>query len=164
MVQSAFSDTLRDFVLLNIDSEDKLVVVILSTYSISKSKILVIDDIDWFYPYEKLSADGKHKNQTHKEKKIIIDGKTMFDKPLTNIYDADVSNDGSVSFVVFSNSSGSIHLIQRELGLISFKWSSNFWIYIIIFIHLAALLLGLLHFTLILHNTSRSKFVGASSS
>lgn len=36
VVQSAFSDTLRDFVLVNIDSEEKLIVVILSTYSISK--------------------------------------------------------------------------------------------------------------------------------
>lgn len=58
-----------------------------------------------------MSVDGKHRNQTHKEKKIMIDGKATFDKPLTNIYDADVNNDGSVSFIVFSNSSGSIHLI-----------------------------------------------------
>jgi len=94
----------------------------------------------------------------------MIDGKTTFEKPLTNIYDADVSNDGSISFIVFSNSSRSIHLIQRDLALISFKWSSNFWIYIIMFIHLAALLLGFLHFTLILHNTQRAKMTLGGSS
>jgi len=36
VVQSAYSDSIKDFVLVNLDSEDKLVVVILSTYSISK--------------------------------------------------------------------------------------------------------------------------------
>lgn len=94
----------------------------------------------------------------------MIDGKTSFDKPLTNIYDADVSNDNGVSFVVFSNQSRSIHLIQRELPLISFKWSSNFWIYIIMFIHIAALLLGFLHFTLILHSNQRPKLSNAGGS
>jgi hypothetical protein len=113
--------------------------------------------LDWFFPFEKLSADGKHRNITYREKKIMVDGKTLFDKPMTNIYDADISNDYGVSFIVFSNSSKSIHLIQRELSLISFKWSSNFWIYIIMFIHIAALLLGFFHFTLILHNTQRTK-------
>jgi hypothetical protein len=36
VVQSAYSDTIKDFVLINIDSEDKLVVVVLSQYSIGK--------------------------------------------------------------------------------------------------------------------------------
>ena len=94
----------------------------------------------------------------------MIDGKTSFEKPLTNIYDADVSNDNGVSFVVFSNSSRSIHMIQRELPLISFKWSSNFWIYIIMFIHIAALLLGFLHFTLILHSNQRPKLTNGGGS
>lgn len=97
--------------------------------------------------------DGKHKNITYKEKRILIDGKTSFDRQLTNIYDADVSNGYDVNFIVFSSTSRSIHLIQREMPLISFKWSSNFWIYIIMFIHIAALLLGFLHFTLMIRNT-----------
>lgn len=116
-----------------------------------------------FYPFEKLSADGKHRNVTYKEKKIIIDGRTNLDKQFTNIYDADVSNDNDVNFIVFSNSTKSVHLIQREKSLISFKWSSNFWIYIIIFIHVGALLLGIFHFTLILHNTKKLKITGSNS-
>ena len=84
---------------------------------------------------------------------MTIDGKTSFDNQLTNIYDADVSNDYEVSFLVFSNSSRAIYLIQRERTAISMQWSSNFWIYIIMFIHIGAFLLGLLHFTLIVHNT-----------
>lgn len=92
-------------------------------------------------------------NVTYKEKKITIDGKSNFNRELTNIYDADVSNEYEVNFIVFSNSTKSIYLIQRERVHISFKWSSNFWIYIIMFIHIAALLLGFLHFTLMIHNT-----------
>jgi hypothetical protein len=41
IIQSAYSDTIKDFILVNIDSENKLVVVVLSTYSISKLKKLV---------------------------------------------------------------------------------------------------------------------------
>jgi len=36
--------------------------------------------LDLFYPYEKVSADGKHKNITYKEKRITIDGKVNSDK------------------------------------------------------------------------------------
>ena len=85
----------------------------------------------------------------------MIDGKASLDKQLTNIYDADVTNDYEVGFIVFSSQSRSIYWIKREVPSIAFKWSSNFWINIIMFIHISALLLGLLHFTLIMHSSAK---------
>lgn len=78
----------------------------------------------------------------------MIDGNTYFKHQLTNIYDADVSNENEVQFIVFSSGSGSIHWIKRDIPVISFKWNSNFWIYIIMYVHIAALFLGCLHYTL----------------
>eukprot|EP00347_Sterkiella_histriomuscorum_P023392 403334809 len=152
VVTSAFSDQIQDFVLVNIDSEDKLVVVVLSPNA-----------IDFFYPFEKLTTDGKHKNITYKEKKILLDSQKYPQHHFTNIYDADVSNDNEVNFIVFSNTTGQISLIQREKPHISFRWSSNFWIYIIIFIHVGAFLLGIFHFSLIFHQTNKLKSTGSQS-
>jgi len=76
---------------------------------------------------------------------------------LTNIYDVDVSNNYEVEFLVYSQASRTIHWIKRDNGITSIpslgntagdQWSSNFWIYLIIFIHLAATLIGLLHFSM----------------
>ena len=38
-----------------------------------------------------------------------------------------------------------------EPSLKSFKWNTNFWVYIIIYIHSACLLLGIMHFTLFMN-------------
>lgn len=82
---------------------------------------------------------------------------------MTNIYDVDVSNEFEVELLVYSRESRSIYWINREKYAIAFKWSSNFWIYLIMYIHIAAVVLGILHFTLILHNTSRVKDVKSVS-
>ncbi len=83
----------------------------------------------------------------------MVNGKYNLDKQFTNIYDADVSNNFEVELLVFSNTTNTINLIKREIPFTQFKWNSNFWIYLIIYIHLAALVLGFLHFTLIFHWT-----------
>ena len=140
---------------VNIDQDDKLVVILLTTYSIGKFLWQSINYIDWFYPFEKHSPDGKKKLTYYKEKKIMIDGKTNLDRQFTNIYDASVSSEYEVELLVFSGQTRSLWWVKRDIVASgSFKWSSNFWIYIIMYIHIAALLLGFLHFFIIMHSNS----------
>ena len=78
---------------------------------------------------------------------------------LTNIMDVDVSNSRQLEFIVYSSQARSVSWIKRE-GYAAkpmsaheeskdrvMQWSSNFWIYLIMFIHIAALVLGMLHFS-----------------
>lgn len=67
---------------------------------------------------------------------------------MTNIYDVDVTNDYEVELLVFSKESRSIFWVNRDKHPIALQWSSNFWIYLIMYIHIAAVILGILHFTL----------------
>ena len=38
IVHSAYSDTIKDFLFVNVDSEDKLVVILLTTYSLGNAR------------------------------------------------------------------------------------------------------------------------------
>lgn len=73
---SSFSDHVRDIILVNIDTEEKLVFIVLYDQSISKYLLFNDPHIDWFYPFlSKVSKDGKSKTTIYKEKRIEIDGK-----------------------------------------------------------------------------------------
>ena len=95
----------------------------------------------------------------YREKRLLIDGRSQFGSHLSNLYDVDVSNAYEVEFLVYSQTSRTIHWIKRDSGVdlqgtgrtTGTQWSSNFWIYLIIFIHAAATLIGLMHFYLMEH-------------
>jgi len=81
VASSLYSERLRDFVIVNIDSEDKMVFAVLYEQSIGKRESIILD---FFYPFE--SFDGKRHSTFYKEKRISIQG--IPDIQLTNIYDA----------------------------------------------------------------------------
>lgn len=65
LVESAYSLQVRDFVFVNIDTEEKLCIVLLAS-----------DSIHWFIPFEKPADQAtiiqKHTGQAHDSNKIIL--------------------------------------------------------------------------------------------
>lgn len=129
--------------------------------------------IDWFYPTSNALFPQQQSAPTiihtgnktatplpsspalsshYREKRILIDGKSQFSSHLTNLYDVDVSNSQEVEFLVYSAQSRLISWVKRDgvivrEGPVSLQWYSNFWIYLIMFIYIAALVSGMYHFS-----------------
>lgn len=93
----------------------------------------------------------------YKEKRLLVDGHSSFAGHLSNLYDVDVSNSLEAELLVYSSSLRAVLWLKRERpgAPPPLQWSSNFWIYLIMFIHCAALLLGLFHFTFVVDPAAR---------
>lgn len=87
--------------------------------------------------------------QKYREAEIMVNGSPKISTSLSNIYDADLANNNDLQFLIFSETNNSIIWVKRDVQKISFKWSSNFWIYVILYIHIMAIVLGFLHFYLV---------------
>ena len=87
------------------------------------------------------------------EEIIILSENSLEEKPkhakFTNIYDSDISGKIEAQFLIYSQEAGSLlwyHIDHPSLR--SQNWSCNFWFYLIIYIHGASIVLGILHFSL----------------
>ena len=91
---------------------------------------------------------------------LQIDGKTSWgNNSLTSLYDVDVSNSREAQLLVFAGRS--LFWVKRDVpepsqGGVQYS-TSNFWIYLIAFIHISALLLGFFHFSVTLAEQTASE-------
>jgi hypothetical protein len=164
------SNRLTDFVMINVDKSRQLVPVLLFENSVSM-----------FYPTQSVNTSAVTYTEVPFALYFTKDARDMKNKTFSNIYDILIGKGFSAEFIIYSQESGSLLLLEGITAPLlagqspytdrliwtridhpspySYNWKCNFWFYLIIYMYSASMILGILHFTCFIKKDSLYDFL-----